>query len=50
MHSDDFLDGLEAEARVRWTELGGEEDAVALARERAEIELPARAASPVAAA
>src|SRR6201999_1460802 len=32
MHSDEFLDGLEEEARQRWVELGGEADAVELAQ------------------
>jgi phosphoribosyl 1,2-cyclic phosphodiesterase len=50
MHSDEFLDGLREEARGRWAELGGDPEVVDLARERAEIELPARAPSPVAAA
>ena len=48
MHSDEHLDGLREEARRRWVELGGDADAVELARERAEIELPARATSPAA--
>ena len=41
---------IEAEAGERWTELGGEDGAVSLARERAEITLPARATSPAASA
>ncbi len=39
-HSDEFLDGLGAEARERWTDLGGAPGAVTLAAEGDEYELP----------
>jgi phosphoribosyl 1,2-cyclic phosphodiesterase len=45
LHSDDFLDGIEREARERWVGLGGAEGAIELGVERAEYELPARAPS-----
>jgi phosphoribosyl 1,2-cyclic phosphodiesterase len=45
MHSDDFLDRLHAEARMRWQELGGEPDAIEMAIERGETELAAVAAA-----
>jgi phosphoribosyl 1,2-cyclic phosphodiesterase len=50
LHSDDFLDRFGAEAKERWTELGGDPAAIELGAERAEYELPARAPSPARAA
>jgi phosphoribosyl 1,2-cyclic phosphodiesterase len=50
LHSDDQLDQLAVEARERWVELGGDPATVELAAERAEYELPARAASAAATA
>jgi phosphoribosyl 1,2-cyclic phosphodiesterase len=41
LHSDEFLDDLHADARVRWQELGGEPDDVQMGREGAEVEVPA---------
>ncbi len=49
MHSDDFLDRHQAEAKERWAELGGDPAAIELGAERVEYELPARAPSPAAA-
>ena len=49
MHSDTQLDRLGAEASERWEALGGAADGIELAIERAEYELPVRAASPAAA-
>jgi hypothetical protein len=50
MHSDEFLDRFGAEAKERWAALGGDPAAIELGVERAEFELPARVARPVAAA
>ncbi|MGH2981926.1 MAG: MBL fold metallo-hydrolase [Solirubrobacterales bacterium] len=47
LHSDDFLDGLYREARDRWRELGGDPTSLEMAAERAEIDLPAEAPTPV---
>jgi phosphoribosyl 1,2-cyclic phosphodiesterase len=46
LHSDGELDRLGAEARRRWSDLGGEQDAIDLAVEGAEIELPAALRDP----
>jgi phosphoribosyl 1,2-cyclic phosphodiesterase len=45
MHSDGFLDSLAATAGRLWTQLGGDADALALASERSELDLAARAAA-----
>ena len=45
-HSDDYLDGLGAQARAGWAELGGDPAAVELGVEGAEFELAARAPKP----
>jgi phosphoribosyl 1,2-cyclic phosphodiesterase len=39
MHADDFLDTLQADARERWTELGGDPAKLQLATERLELDL-----------
>jgi phosphoribosyl 1,2-cyclic phosphodiesterase len=44
-HSDEFLDGLGAQARAGWAELGGNPGTVELGAEGAEYELPARVGS-----
>jgi len=41
LHTDDFLDGLRADARERWGALGGEVEAVEAAREGAELTVEA---------
>ncbi len=45
MHSDEQLDQLGAEANERWRALGGSAAGIELAIERAEYDLPVRAAS-----
>jgi hypothetical protein len=50
MHSDDFLDRFEAEARERWAGLGNDPATIELGIERAEYELPARVARAAATA
>jgi phosphoribosyl 1,2-cyclic phosphodiesterase len=50
LHTDDFLDGLGAQARQRWTELGGSAEEVELAVEGAEYELAVKADEPAAVA
>jgi phosphoribosyl 1,2-cyclic phosphodiesterase len=42
LHSDDFLDAFCGTADARWEELGGRPDALELATERREIDLPER--------
>jgi phosphoribosyl 1,2-cyclic phosphodiesterase len=48
LHSDEFLDDLHREARERWAALGGEPNAVEIAAERAEYDVPAKAPAAVA--
>jgi phosphoribosyl 1,2-cyclic phosphodiesterase len=53
LHSDAFLEDHEAEAKRRWAELGGDPATIELGVERADYDLPvraARAASPAATA
>jgi hypothetical protein len=50
LHSDDELDGLAADARRQWVDLGGDPATVELAAERNEYELPARTARAAATA
>src|SRR6476659_8920935 len=50
MHSDDQLDELGREARDRWIGFGGDPARIELGAERAEYELPARAAKAAATA
>ena len=45
LHSDDFLDQLDREVRDRWQAMGGEARAVEIAPERAEYDVPTRAAA-----
>ena len=42
LHSDDFLDALDREARDRWAALGGDPKQIEIAAERAEYDLPVR--------
>ena len=49
LHSDDQLDQLGAAAQQQWVDLGGDPEALELAVERSEFELPARAAKAAAA-
>ena len=49
LHSDEFLDGMDREARERWASLGGDPSKVELAIERTEYDLPARTAAEQAA-
>ena len=49
MHSDERLDQLSEEARQRWLAMGGNPEAIELAAERAEYELPARTVSAISA-
>jgi phosphoribosyl 1,2-cyclic phosphodiesterase len=44
MHEDDMLDGFVTEAAERWTALGGDAGALAIARERQELEFAAASA------
>ena len=46
LHSDEFLDDLDRQARERWTEMGGDPAAIEIGAERAEYDLPVE--SPVA--
>ena len=46
LHSDDFLDSLYDGARERWSELGGDPDRLAMARERQELEVVRRPRDP----
>jgi hypothetical protein len=49
LHSDDFLDNLNATARRRWEELGGDATAVEMGMEGGELEItPAPAEAGVA--
>ncbi len=48
LHSDEFLDRLDAQARRDWAALGGREGGIEVGLEGAEYELPARAPRPVA--
>ena len=50
LHSDAFLDGLEAEAQQGWAAAGGVGSAIEVGAERAEYELPARVGAPEVAA
>jgi phosphoribosyl 1,2-cyclic phosphodiesterase len=47
LHSDEFLDALYRDGRERWLELGGEPDAIEMAAERAELDLPVAAGGTV---
>ena len=47
MHSDAFLDAMSTEARERWARLGGDPEAIEIAAERTEIDVPAPAAAAV---
>ena len=47
-HADDFLDGLDAEAREAWVAGGGDPAAIELGAEHAEYELPAERSTPAA--
>jgi phosphoribosyl 1,2-cyclic phosphodiesterase len=46
LHSDDFLDGLDREARDRWRAMGGDPNLIEVAAERAELDLPVGSAVP----
>jgi hypothetical protein len=46
LHSDDFLDRFQHDARERWSELGGPDGAVEMAAETQELEIvPAKVAA-----
>ena len=49
LHSDQFLDEVAGEVATRWTELGGHPEAIELASERMELEVPAAVAERAAA-